>query len=109
MERTKEIGLQKALGMGRGKVFLLFSLESVLIGVWGAVLGIISAVIVGTGANLFLANTYLESFEGFSLFVFRPFAMLSVLAIVCVVAFLAGVMPAIRASRLNPIEALRYE
>jgi len=109
MERTKEIGLQKALGMGRGKVFLLFSLESVLIGFWGAALGIVSAIAVGTGANIFLERTYLESFEGFSLFVFQPFGILAILGIVCLVAFLAGVMPAVRASRLNPIEALRYE
>ncbi len=39
LERTKEIGLQKALGMGRGKVFMLSSIESVLIGFWGAVSG----------------------------------------------------------------------
>lgn len=109
MERTKEIGLQKALGMGRFRVFLLFALESVLIGFWGAVLGIVSAVAVGTAANAFLSNTYLESFEGFSLFAFKPLALTAVLVLVCVIAFLAGVMPAVRASRLNPIEALRYE
>ncbi|REJ79275.1 MAG: ABC transporter permease [Acidobacteria bacterium] len=109
MERTKEIGLQKALGMGRFRVFLLFALESVLIGFWGAMLGIVSAVGVGTAANAFLSSTYLESFEGFSLFAFKPLALGVVLLLVCVIAFLAGVMPAIRASRLNPIEALRYE
>jgi len=109
MERTKEIGLQKALGMGRFKVFLLFALESILIGFWGALLGIVSAVAVGTAANAFLSTTYLESFEGFSLFAFKPFALGAVMLLVCVIAFVAGVMPAVRASRLNPIEALRYE
>lgn len=109
MERTKEIGLQKALGMGRFKVFILFSLESVLIGFWGALLGIVLAIVVGTGANAFLSSTYLESFEGFNLFAFRPLALGSVLLLVCGIAFAAGVMPAIRASRLDPIEALRYE
>ncbi|MBA2736879.1 MAG: ABC transporter permease, partial [Pyrinomonadaceae bacterium] len=39
LERTKEIGLQKALGMGRAKIFFLFSLESILIGFWGAMFG----------------------------------------------------------------------
>lgn len=109
LERTKEIGLQKALGMGRGKVFLLFSLESVLIGFWGALLGILIGVVIGIIANVFLARTYLESFEGYSLFVFRPQSILFVILLVCVIAFLAGVLPALRASRLNPIEALRYE
>lgn len=109
LERTKEVGLQKALGMGRGKIFLLFSLESVLIGFWGAVIGILSAIVVGKIANVVLARTYLESFEGYSLFVFTPLAIIFVLLLVCAIAFLAGVLPAFRASRLHPIEALRYE
>ncbi len=109
MERTKEIGLQKALGMGRGKVFLLFSLESVLIGFWGAMTGVVIGVSVGIITNIILAGTYLESFEGYNLFSFRLFSIIWVVLLVCVIAFLAGVMPAYRASRLNPIEALRYE
>lgn len=109
MERTKEIGLQKALGMNRWKIFLLFSLESVLIGFWGAIIGVVSGIVIGTAANIFLARTYLESFEGYSLFVFTTPALLFVLILVCLIAFIAGVLPAFRASRLNPIEALRYE
>lgn len=109
MERTKEIGLQKALGMGRGKVFLLFSMESVLIGFWGALLGIVSGIIIGTLTNIVLGRTYLESFEGYNLFSFKLFSIVFVIVLVCVIAFLAGVLPAYRASRLNPIEALRYE
>jgi putative ABC transport system permease protein len=109
MERTKEIGLQKALGMGRGKVFLLFSLESILIGFWGAVAGIVGGIVIGTITNIILGNTYLESFEGYNLFSFKPFSIIFVTLLVCIIAFLAGVLPAYRASRLNPIEALRYE
>jgi putative ABC transport system permease protein len=109
LERTKEVGLQKALGMGRGKIFMLFSLESVLIGFWGAVSGILSGIVIGKIANVVLARTYLESFEGYTLFVFTPPAIIFVLLLVCAIAFVAGVLPAFRASRLNPIEALRYE
>lgn len=109
LERTKEIGLQKVLGMGRGKIFMRFSVESVLIGFWGAVFGIASGIVIGTAANYFLARAFLESFEGYSIFVFTPWAILFVLVLVCLIAFGAGVMPAFRASRLNPIEALRYE
>ena len=109
MERTKEIGLQKALGMGRGKVFLLFSLESVLIGFWGATLGVVVGIIIGTISNIILARTYLESFEGYNLFAFKLLSIMFVILLVCIIAFLAGVLPAFRASRLNPIEALRYE
>lgn len=109
MERTKEIGLQKALGMGRWIIFALFSLESVLIGFWGAMAGVVGGIIIGTITNLILGKTYLESFEGYSLFAFKPLSIIFVVLLVCLIAFLAGVMPALRASRLNPIEALRYE
>jgi putative ABC transport system permease protein len=109
MERTKEIGLQKALGMGRGKIFAIFSLESVLIGFWGALLGTVVGIVVGLIANQVLAVAYSASFEGYSLFVFTIPSILLVMIIVCLIAFVAGVLPAIRASRLNPIESLRYE
>jgi len=109
LERTKEIGLQKALGMSRGKIFAIFSLESVLIGFWGALLGILGGVIIGLIANQVLITAYAESFEGFSLFAFTLPSIALVMAIVPTIAFLAGVLPAYRASRLNPIESLRYE
>lgn len=109
MERTKEIGLQKALGMSRGRVFFLFSLESVLIGFWGAMLGIGTAILLGAIANSYASKYFLESFEGYHLVAFRPLSLIMITATICVIAFLAGVLPAFRASRLNPIEALRYE
>jgi putative ABC transport system permease protein len=109
LERTKEIGLQKALGMGSRKIFFLFSLESILIGFWGAAFGIVGGIVIGSIANFYLARTYLESFEGYTLFVFTIPSMLFVLLLVCAIAFFAGVLPALRASRLHPIEALRYE
>ena len=109
MERTKDIGLQKALGMGRGKIFLLFSFESIFIGLWGALFGIVVGILIGKAANFYLAQTYLESFEGYSLFVFTPYSIGIIMFLVCGIAFIAGVFPAFRASRLNPIEALRYE
>lgn len=109
LERTKEIGLQKALGMGRGKIFLIFSLESILIGFWGAVLGTVVGIVIGVIANNVLINMYSASFEGYTLFVFTLPSILMVMLLVCGIAFVAGVIPAIRASRLNPIESLRYE
>jgi putative ABC transport system permease protein len=80
-----------------------------LIGLWGAMLGVVIGMLIGIFANIFLAATYLGSFEGYSLFSFRFFSIIWVVGLVCVIAFLAGVMPAFRASRLNAIEALRYE
>lgn len=109
MERTKEIGLQKALGMGRAKVFFLFSLESVLIGFWGAFLGIVGAILIGSIGNSYASKYFFESFEGFQLVAFKPLSLFSIMLLISFIAFIAGVLPAFRASRLNPIEALRYE
>jgi putative ABC transport system permease protein len=109
MERTKEIGLQKALGMSRAKVFLLFTLEALFIGFWGAVLGIAAAFGAGKIINTYLVKDFLSSFEGYQLIMFLPQSVLLVILLVCGITFISGVMPALRASRLNPIEALRYE
>jgi putative ABC transport system permease protein len=109
LERTREIGLQKALGMSRGRVFLIFSLESILIGFWGALLGILGGMAVGTIVSRYVMPAYWASFEGYTLFVFTLPSLAIVMTLVCLIAFVAGVLPAFRASRLNPIEALRYE
>lgn len=109
MERTKEMGLQKAVGMGRRTIFALFSVESVLIGFWGAAAGIVAGIFIGNVTNLILSYRYPEAFESFSLFYFRPLSIILIMLLICTIAFLAGVFPALRASRLNPIDALRYE
>ena|ERR1044072_7655318 len=109
MERTKELGLQKSLGMSRGKIFLLFTLESVFIGFWGAVLDIGSAIVPGSVANVLVAQYFEISFEGYKFLLFSPLSIILVALLICMIAFLSGILPAFRASRLNPIEALRYE
>lgn len=108
-ERTREIGLMKALGMGRKKIFLLFSLEAVLIGLWSSLFALGVANLVGRLGNKIASQSILKDFEGLELFSFPMLPMLGIMAIVTTIAFLASTLPARRASRLNPIEALRYE
>lgn len=108
-ERTREIGLMKALGMSKNKIFLLFSLEAVLIGFWGSVLGILAANGAGRVINSYAANHFLKDFEGFNLLAFPVHSMMLVMVLIIVIAFLAGTLPARRASKKDPIEALRYE
>lgn len=108
-ERTKEIGLMKAMGMGRRKVFMLFSIEAILIGFWGSLLGSLAGIGLGSLANRLSANTFLKDLVGFNLTSFSVTSVLSIMFIVMTIAFLAGTLPAWRASKKNPIEALRTE
>jgi putative ABC transport system permease protein len=108
-ERTKEIGLMKAMGMGRSRIFLLFSAEAVLLGFWGSFLGVVAAMGAGQIANRVASNTFLKDFEGLHLLAFPPPTLAMIVLGIMIVAFLAGTLPARRASGLNPIDALRYE
>lgn len=108
-ERTREIGLMKALGMSKTKIFSLFSLEAVFIGFFGSLFGVFVAVGAGLAGNIALTETFLGDLEGLSLFVFEPSSALLVMLLVMFIAFMAGILPAQRASKQHPVDALRYE
>ncbi len=108
-ERTKEIGLMKAMGMGRSQIFFLFSSEAVLLGFWGSFLGVLAAMGVGQIINRVATHGFLKDFEGLHLLAFPITNVLYIIIGIMFIAFLAGTLPARRASGLNPIDALRYE
>ena len=108
-ERTREIGLMKALGAHRRDIFAIFALEAVSIGFWGAVLGILSSMGIGSLANRYASHTFLKDFTGFNLLAFPVLPSLGIAVLIMAIAFVAGALPSIKASRLDPIEALRYE
>lgn len=108
-ERTKEIGLMKAMGMGKSRIFILFSTEAILLGFWGSFLGALAAMGVGNIANTVATHTFLKDFEGLHLLAFPLLNLAYIVLGIMAVAFLAGTLPARRAAGLNPIEALRYE
>lgn len=108
-ERTQEIGLWKALGMRRRGIFATFLYEALSIGFWGGMIGIGLAYGAGRLINQILSRTLLKNTEGFTLLVFRWEYMLGVVALAMIIGLIAGVLPAVRASRLDPIEALRHE
>jgi len=98
-ERTKEIGLVKAIGGKQKAVRRQFLYESMIISLLGACFGIVLGIIVGNSFSLVL-NT------GFVI----PWVWIIRGIVICsIVGLLAGLYPAMKASRLNPIEALRYE
>lgn len=108
-ERTKEIGLMKAMGMSGAKIFLLFSTEAILLGFWGSLLGILAGIGIGQVANKIASNSILKDLPGFDLLAFPVMSLLTILLIIMTVAFIAGTLPARRAAKQNPIDALRYE
>jgi putative ABC transport system permease protein len=108
-ERTSEIGLMKALGANSRTIFTIFSLEAASIGFWGALLGIAASIGVGNIINNVASNNFLKDFVGFDLLAFPPVPSLLTLAGIILLAFIAGALPSLKASRLDPIKALRYE
>ncbi len=108
-ERTREIGLMKAMGLGRGKIFAMFSWEAVMLGFWGAALGVGLAYLIKVIVNPLAGETFLSGLPGFTLIEFNPVTLTVIVLIVMTIGFLAGTLPARRASKKDPIEALRYE
>jgi putative ABC transport system permease protein len=108
-ERTREIGLMKAMGMGGGRIFSLFSFEAVFIGFLGSALGAGIAMLVGTIVSTSLAGALFSSLPGLTLIAFNASSIVTIVLIVMGIAFLAGTLPAWRAARQDPIESLRYE
>ncbi len=96
-ERTREIGLRKALGAKRKDILNQFLLEAVMLSVAGGLIGIL----LGLGASFIIAKIFVSQVTPWSIFLAFFFSIL--------VGVVFGMAPAIKASKLSPIEALRYE
>lgn len=110
-ERTKEIGILKAVGASPGQIRGLFVVEASLIGLLGGVVGTILGWLLGLGLN-WLILEILEwqdvPMQG-TFFVISWWLILGALAFATLIGLLAGLYPAARAARLAPLDALRYE
>lgn len=98
-ERTREIGVRKALGAKKNTIASQFFMETLIIGQMGGILGIILGILIGMGVS---------SLAGFD-FVTPWRAILWATGITILVAILAGSYPASKAAKQDPIESLRYE
>ena len=98
-QRTREIGIRKAIGAKRSTISTQFFMEAIVIGQFGGLLGILLGLMVG----YIMAAFFDVDFQ-------TPWlAMFAAVVMSFIVAILSGIYPAIKAARLDPIESLRYE
>ncbi|WP_099225327.1 ABC transporter permease [Listeria costaricensis] len=98
-ERTREIGIKKALGARRGTILMQFLTEAMVLTLLGGCIGIGAGLGIAAGLTNMMAYPFIISIP----------AILGGLAFSLLIGVVFGLVPAIKASKLNPIEALRYE
>jgi putative ABC transport system permease protein len=110
LERTREIGVMKAIGGSDADIRLIFLVEASAIGVLGGISGVILGWVFGRAIN-FGANIYIQNQGGTpgNLFSLPLWLIAGAIAFSWVVSLLAGSYPASRAARLDPIQALRHD
>lgn len=109
IERTREIGILKALGMKSRTVLYIFLTESVIIGLIGAVIGVVSGWILANVVALFLGRGGIIG-SGLTITpILTPEVLIGVLSFGVGISVIFALYPAWRASKLKPVEALRYE
>lgn len=98
-ERTREIGIRKALGATSSSIRNQFLTEAIVICQLGGLLGIVFALLIGIGVSLSMNSSFA-----------MPWGWIGLGVTICFfVGLVSGIYPAVKASRLDPIEALRYE
>ena len=98
-ERTREIGVRKAVGAKPSVIKYQFLYESIMIGQLGGVFGIILGVLIGNGVSTMLRSSFVV-----------PWVWVFIGIVVCfIVGVVSGYAPAVKAANVDPIEALRYE
>jgi ABC-type antimicrobial peptide transport system permease subunit len=111
LERTREIGIMKAIGAEDREIKLIFFVEAAVIGVAGGVIGVLLAWGIDGIANR-LAYRFILKPQGASFvdfFSLPPYLSLGAIAFALVVSILAALYPAARAARIDPVRALRHD
>ena len=98
-ERTREIGVRKALGAKRRTIAFQFFIETLIIGQLGGLVGIVFGILIGYGISTAIDFSFVIPWS----------AVIAAVITTFIVAVVSGSYPALKASKLDPIEALRYE
>jgi putative ABC transport system permease protein len=98
-ERTREIGVRKAIGAKTSTIKYQFLFESILIGQFGGIFGIILGIIIGNAVSTMLRSSFVVPWLWIFMGIFVCF----------IVGVVSGYAPAVKAANIDPIEALRYE
>lgn len=104
LEKTKEIGTMKAIGAKNRDILMIFLFNSAMVGLVGGILGIMLGWIVSAGLQAMMGSDMAGGGVGVS-----PLLMIEGLVLAVVIGIISGVVPAYRASKLKPVDALRYE
>lgn len=107
LERTQQIGLMRAVGASRKDIGRLFRYEAAWIGFLGALLGILVALACKLAEPL--VKGLLDMPDDFTILIYEPLTLAAIVALLMIVAVVAGFFPSRRAAKLDPIEALRTE
>lgn len=110
LERTNEIGIMRSLGGSKKDMRNLFLTESVVIGFLGGVVGIVVGIVGGTVFNISV-NGLAAKFGGAAvrLFVYPRWFLFIIIVISVVIGMFSGILPARRAGKMDPLDALRYK
>lgn len=108
-ERTREIGVRKAMGAKRQDILFQFITEAVFLTTAGGIIGLLLSFALSPLTNLIVSNVGPPSGTPVEGLVFHPDVAILALSVSAIVGLLSGIYPAMRAARMHPIDALRYE
>jgi putative ABC transport system permease protein len=110
-ERTREIGVLKALGASNGDVLRMFMVEAGMIGLLGGVVGVLGGWLLGLAGNAYILDLLKREQVPITdpFFLLTPELVAGALVFATLVGIVAGLYPAFRAARLDPLAALRHE